>query len=635
MSLDNLRHAQYGDDGRQIDDPQSVLRVSQALAPLQDTGGNISGVSRTLNFELNPIGFNSYELLYQYLLDSTYAYQAVISYIRACGADLARIMFPVVREQEYLERVFVNGIPDRDFVDSDFRTTFLTRTTQVFDACSSSNLKLLLCFNWAIGAVPSLYGETAITSIDGSSRTFKFVSRFARWTAQTFGNHPAIVAYSFINEPVYDVAGVTNATPAKYAEFFSGLIRTVRAEAPRWISTTDIVPFTLNTSWTRPNFETEIDNLTTLWSTVDAVGVHVYGYGPSQVGMSYIGNFGVTTAAYGPATTNNLGFEGLESFLSAMKAIADGLGKPLWITETGVPIDVEANTSNFRRAKLLATCVRYAQVTLVWNTANVAAPIANQVVWQIRPGQPLATTYQNTILPLNKARISLIPVGKGGGLPALLARKRPSYCFTSTRAAGATVRFSSIAAHTTSTQAVMFWLRRNAAMTNFENFLSVRGAGNLSGFVALAGSVAATDSDYIDFRAAAGSAIATASRLPRRPDNEWIHYAYVLRTVNEVAGVELWLDGLFYGTIACNNTYVGIPAGITGYCGGNSAGTPVSMQDITFCADATPEDIWAHMEGVVLPQATLHLRASGAGVLDLSRNAVAVTVGAGVITQPA
>ena len=356
-----------------------------------------------------PIGFNSYDLLYRYLLSSTYGFQACIDFMRSCGADLARVMFPCFSSAEYTTLVFANGIPAGEFTREDFRPEFLARTQEVFDAAAASGLGLLVSLSWNPLAVPELFGETVLTGTRLESSTHRFNLRMARWFAQAFGNHPAVRAFAFFNEPVYDPAGVTAPTPANLGAVTSALINEVRRFAPHLVATTTLVPLPLDSAAGRPDFESEADHLATIAASADALGINVYGYGPSQAGMSFVGSFGSTTAAYGPSTSNNLGFEGFEGYLSSIRAVAERLGAALWITETGVPIDVDAASASLRRQRLLDAVVGYANKALIWNVGNVDPPQPNQGVWQIRPGQPLATTSPGRMSSVSPSTARVLP----------------------------------------------------------------------------------------------------------------------------------------------------------------------------------------------------------------------------------
>lgn len=600
------------------------------------SGGGFSAAVRRERLAAAPIGLNSYELLYRYLLDDTYSYSNMLTYFGQCGVNLVRVMYPCYSASEYTSLVFVNGVPGGEITDADFAPAFLAKSDAVFNAAAASGVKLQVCMFWYTTATASLFGETVISSLNTGSQTYAFMRRFIQWFGRRYGQHLAFGAFSFFNEQMYDVAGTANPTPANLGAVNSGLTAEMRAVAANPVATTDFAPFSLDTNSTRPTFVTEMANLRTIATGCDALGVHVYGYGASQSGMNYVGFFGNTTAAFGPSTSNKLGFEGLESFLSAMVSVAGSLGVPLWLTETGVPTDVDVAGSAQRRTKLLSICQQYADVSLVWNAADVASPQPNQTVWQIRPGTALGDTYKPLILGINAGRAQKKVQGVGAGTTPLRLLRQPKYCMTAARVAGATARVTSVAGMTSGTQAFMAWVRRDAALNNFEGLFDCRGAGNTSGFFYLAGATATTDTEYIDFRGASGSAGNTSGRWPRLPDAEWHHVAFLFRTIGGQIAIECWLDGMLWGAFAAANAYVGIPAGTTIYaCGGSTNGAPVSMQDVTLTHYAAPEDIWAHMAGAVLPQSYLHLRADNGTVLDLSRSNLAVTIGSGLTTGPA
>lgn len=591
--------------------------------------------NRTVALQANPIGFNSYELLYSYILNGTYSYSTMLTYFNQCNVNLVRIAYPVFSAAEYAANVFASGTPTGEFTDADFRPTFLSRNDEVFDAAAASGVKLLVCLFFSAQAIATLCSETLVVALKTNSASYSLMQRFTRWFGKRYGQHPAVGAYSFFNEQPYDTAGITNPTPSDLGAVNAGLVEIMR-QYSNAVATTDYVFLTLNDTPGRPTFTSELANFRTVCAGVDAIGVHIYGHAPSGVGMSYVGMIGTSTAAFGPTTANTLGYEGMESVLSGLRSVADAMGVPLWITECGVPTDVELAANSVRRTKVLTLCQQHADVSLVWNAANVAAPQPNQVVWQIQPDTTLGNTYKTLISSLNTSRVPKSPV-VGAATNSLRLRRQPRYCMSSTRTAGATVRATSISTMTSSTQAFLAWVRRDATLNNFEFLFDARGTGNLSGIGFLAGAVASTDAEYADFRGASGGAGNTSGRLPRLASSEWHHIALIHRTINSQSGIELWLDGMFYGAgINSGGAYVGIPTATTLYAlGGASTGAPISMQDVTLAHYATPEDIWSHMAGNVLPQSYLHLRADSTTVLDMSRSNLIVTVGSGVTFRPA
>ncbi len=588
-----------------------------------------AGALKAQTFGLSQIGFNSYELIYRNLTHNPYTFGNMLTYFGECRSNLVRVLYPVYSTAEWTSLVFSNGVPSGEINDSHFLPTFLTRTDAVISAAESAGVRLQFCLFWSVGDLVALFGETIVQGVQTSSQSYNFMQRFSRWFFARYGGRPVLAAYSFFNELTYDATGVSAPTPANYGAVITGLTAIGRELAPQSIATSDFTFLTLDISQNKVTPASQFTNIKTIAASLDTLGIHIYGYGPSQAGHNFVGSHGATTAALGPGTGNTLGFEGLETIACAWRSIADSLGMPLWVTECGVPTDVDSTTTSLRRRQVLSTLTRYADQVLIWNAADVASPIANQVVWQIRPGQPLGDTYKTLVLEANTGRVRS-GLNSGGGTTALRVAAKPQFRMSGARSAGATVRVTSTAAMATTTQAVLFWFRRDAANNNFENYLYARDAGGLFGFLALAGANAAADADYIEFRGAAGAAGNISGRMPRLPDNEWHHIAYQFRTMNGQIAIEYWLNGLYMGVIAASSAYAPITAATTIYvCGGSVNGAPVSMQDVALAASITTRDVAAHMAGEVLPQSVLHLRADSQTVLDLSRSNVAVTVGAG------
>ncbi|MCQ9375158.1 hypothetical protein NMQ14_12940 [Methyloversatilis sp. XJ19-13] len=579
-----------------------------------------------------PLGWNAYELLYRHLTNYPYNYAGVLQYIKDCGANQARVLYPAFSTAEWTSLVFTS-IPPGEISDSDFRPTFLQRTEEVFAAAEAAGVRLYVCMAWNFPAVCALFGETAIQGMSVGSQSFSFVRRLAQWFAKRYAGRPFLGAYSFFNEVVYDKTGASNPTPESIGAVTTALISEMRDAFPLAVASTDFSVVTNNDTTARPTYRSEFEAIATMAAGADVLGLHFYSWSTSVYGQSFVGHAGLSSATFGAGASTNNGFEGVAALLSAARSIAAAYGKRLWITETGVQTEIDAATASLRRRRLIDVCAQYADVTLLWNAADVASPLSNQAIWQVRPGQSLGNTYQALLAAANQGMRSQGPdVGAGTG--ALKSRHRPRYGMSGARSAGATARVTSVAAMQSATQAVLFWVRKDAALNAFEPLLDFRNS-TTAGFLVLAGSDPVTTPEYVDFRGTSGGAN-TSGVGPLVPTGEWVHIALRRRAVNGQDAIEIWIDGLFWSIRAAANAYAGIPAGTTLYvCGGNSNGAPVSMQDVCIAPAVSPEDIWAHLSGSVLPQAELHLRAGPSGeVVDLSRNRVAVTLGSGVTSGP-
>lgn len=579
-----------------------------------------------------PVGWNAYELLYRHLTNYPYTYSNVLQYVKDCGANLVRVLYPVFSTAEWTSLVFTS-IPPGEISDADFRPTFLQRTDQVFAAAEAAGVRLYVCFAWNFPAICALFGETTTQGMSVSSQSVGFCRRFAQWFSRRYAGRPFLGAYSFFNEVAYDKTGVSNPTPAAIGAVTSALINEIRDAFPLAVASTDFSVVTNNDTTARPTYRTEFEAVATMAAGADVLGLHFYSWSTSVYGQSFVGHSGLSSATFGPGSATANGFEGVAALLSAARSVASASGKRLWVTETGVQTEIDAATASLRRRRLIDVCAQYADVTLIWNAADLASPLSSQVIWQVQPGQPLGNTYQSLLATVNQGQRRQ-GADVGGGTGALKSRNRPLYGVSGVRSAGATARVTSVAAMQSATQAVLFWMRKDAALNAFEPLLDFR-SSTTAGFLFLGGSDPVTTPEYVDFRGASGGANASGVG-PLVPTGEWVHIALRRRAVNGLGAIEIWVDGLFWSIRSAANAYAGIPAGTTLYvCGGNSNGAPVSMQDVCIAAAVSPEDIWAHMSGAVLPQAELHLRAGpGGDVVDLSRNRVAVTLGAGLTAGP-
>ena len=625
----------FVDDGPlQQPEPDLALKAAEVAG----VRSLVLGVRNSLalkRFEaIQPVGFNSYDLVRRKLMDPAYDQFKILDWVQTSGGNLIRVMWPPAFDaSNYTLYVFQNGVPPAsrgELTDGDFRSDFLATADALFNAAASRGLQFLLCIGWSAQGVADIFGETAAVALTVGSQSHEFMGRLVRWTARRYGAHPAYAAVSFVNEPQwFELSGVGWPTAAALGAYMTSLADQHRAISSAQFVTSHLVYLTMVISAARITHDSEFARLEALTQGLDVIGIHVYTKGPSQAGFSFSG----ATSGLTPGTSNNLGFEGFGSLACSLRSLTDRLNKPLMWCETGVPNDVEADTARVKKDRALSELLRYSRVALLWDVADLSSPQANQIVWQIRPGTTRGDTFLAVAQDYNRGRVAeLAPIIKGAGTRSLRRALQPKSFFSSTRSAGATVSCVSTGAMTSATQAVAFWVRRDAALTNFEAFIDCRGSGNLSGFVALEGAVAGTDPMFLEFRGAAGGAGNVAGLLPPMAIGEWLHLCVVRRTISGSAFLEIWINGQYWNAIAAASTYVGIPATTTlRFCGGATNGAPVSLQDVCFAPFMSPEDIWAHMRGEPVPLAQLHLRAIGDTVLDVSRGATAVTVGSGVV----
>jgi hypothetical protein len=571
-----------------------------------------------------PVGFNSYSLIFNRMLNPSYDVDGLLQYCQEVKANVVRVMYPCYGLPDWTNHVLAAGFPaGRELMDTDFKSSFLTASDDVFNKAAARGIKLWVCLFWRSDALPSQFGETPLGSINTTSATYNFMARFARWFAARYANHDALGVYSFFNEQDYDATGVTNPTPAALGAVWGGLATEIRQLAPNPVSACNIIFLGGATGSPAVTFDSEVAALNDMVKGLDVVGLHIY-VGNAFCGWPY-------PASPSGQPTDYAGGEGIPSYLSAAAAICRAAGKVLAVGETGMHSAQESDAVSTKKRAILKACSSHAAVSLLWDLAALPTPIPDMVPWQIKPGTPRGNTFAALAAPLNASRLR--GDVRGAGTLALRFAAQPRFAMSSTRgAAQSVIGFPSTPAMSTQTLAVMYWLRKDLApVAPFERIASC--AVTDAGFLILSG-VAPDYATYIAFRLPGGGEVNNAGALRAATVGQWNHIAHVYRILDGGrAWLETWVNGMFWTGIDCGTSlYPGIPPATQCHVLGidPTSGSAISLQDFTLAPSATPEDIWAHMAGDVLPQALLHLRADEHGVRELSRAAVPVTVGTAV-----
>lgn len=177
--------------------------------------------------------------------------------------------------------------------------------------------------------------------------------------------------------------------------------------------------------------------------------------------------------------------------------------------------------------------------------------------------------------------------------------------------------------------ALALWLRINATLNAFETIVDLRNS-TTAGLILL-GSATAETSWYAEFRGASGNSGTTAGVAPNLVVGKWTHLAVVYEPGSPNNVIDTYIDGIPWSSQINTNAMAAIPDATTLYVGGGGSGAPVSLQDVALMPFAGPADVLRHMCGEVNPSSYFHLRAGESrGVLDVSRFASALTVGASV-----
>lgn len=572
------------------------------------------------------IGFNIYDALYAQFFgtpDDTALWQ----YAKDCGARIVRIMYPAFYSAEYTSYVFASGVPNREFVDADFRLTFLTKSDSVFSQAAAVGIRLHCTLFWTQDSTASLNGQTTATAYTGpTTATAIFMQRFARWFAGRYGKNDALYCYSLGNEWVYQESALSSPsnypTSTQLASVFASVVEAIRSVDPVALVTADLVVPAVNVNPTRQTLDNAIECYRRLFAPMDYWTLHTYISGSNYVGRN------TYQPGVEPAPTNPYGFEAVHSVLRLIAGAAKAEGKYLVIGEIGVRTGEESDTASLKKRRGLVAAAATAAYALVWNVQpSGRAGGSGQTTWFIEPGTDRGNTYKAIVQALNAGagEESILP-----GIGVFGARARgPRRCFTCARSAGTRITFPSFPKMSSTQYALALWLRINATLNAFETIVDLR-SSTTAGLILLGSATPAT-SWYSEFRGASGNSGSTAGVAPNLVVGKWTHLAVVYEPGSPNNVIDTYIDGIPWSSQINTNAMAAIPDATTLYVGGGGSGAPISLQDVALMPFAGPDDILRHMCGEVNPSAFFHLRAGESrGVLDVSRFASALTVGASV-----
>lgn len=616
-------------------DSGSTVSWSQVGAIFSPGGGLVSPFSyppqlKLSNLAPKPVGFNYYSLVYEILLSTVAATattrNAQLAYIQATGANMVRIALPCFSSAEYLTLVHSTSAMPSTMETSNLRSTYIAALDAAFDAAESYGLKLHICDSWGQSFLPIALGETLAAGYDSTStKTAVYMESAARWLFENYADHPAFGVYSIGNEYATDAAGTTGPTPAQLGAFFTFIADAAREVDPSKIITADIMPPAASLLSTKTTPDTSATTFATLYEGLDAWCIHFYSDSFNFVGRAVAeasGNFPNTSAT-------TLGYEGAIALVEAYRAMADAQGKPFIVGEFGVSTANEADATSTKKARFLRAVSAYADYALWWNVQDATlAAAAGQSTWFITPATTRGTTFSDLTTLANRTKPDRSR--KAGGVASLRKQLQPATSMTSTRSVGAFCSVTATAAQGATNYGVGFWLKLNATLTAFEFFADFRDGGNTAGF-ALVGDSGAGTGIYAEFRGASGNAGNTSGEFPTLVVGEWNHFWINWEACNASTVITMWLNGLYWEQKVTTSALAAIPNTTVCEFLGQTSGAPVAMQDLAICANASPEEIWRHMRGEVLPQSLLHVRALPNGsIVDLGVSRLTVTVGSGV-----
>lgn len=609
----------------------------------KDSSGNVVGLNNLGNLVKSPyekmaklgakpVGFNYYSLLYEILISAsgrdTFRPE-LLSMIQGTGANIVRIALPCFSSAEYLTLVHNTGSMPATVSDSNLRSTYITALDAVFAAANTYGLKLHICDSWGQSFLPVALGETLANGyISKTTATYNYMVSAAQWLFNRYKNNPAFVVYSIGNEYVTDASGTTAPTPTQLGVFLGGIADACRVVDPSVIVTTDIAMLGVSSLSTRITLNEYAADLKLIFKYLDSLNIHIY----PEVG-AFVGRSALDNAAFGTTNTNKLGLESIESVAQCFKAVADSMAIPFTVGEFGISTAHESDSNTNKKRKMTKILSKYASYILIWNVQDSTIGTGSQAVWFIDSGSARATSFTTVATEYNTAK----PVQSRymcGGIASLRNALVPTVHMSSSRVANATVEVVSTAAHQSTNLALMFWIKLDGNLTAFEYLMNFSDATQFNGVNVVGDSVASSNKFYADFRGAAGSVGNISGTLPPLTQGEWHHIAVSWEALEATTVITTWVNGMFWHSTNTAGTLTAIVVGTTLKMLGNTNGTPISLQDVALLPSITYDDVIAHMNGNVVPQSMLHVRAlQNKTIVDISKNALPLTVKANVVVN--
>lgn len=574
---------------------------------------------------INKIGFNYFSLLLDLLNgvpQSTVANN--LAYVASTGANMVRVAYPVVVNGDY-SKVF-DGTPPLFVTEQSFKPSFISAVEAMFALCEAAGVKLYVCMFWWQTALPAIYGETVVSACSPASSSYRHMQSHAQWFARKYRSR--VAAYSIGNE--WDMGdGTTAPTAATLALCIGGVASAIRAVDADHVITADMHgPRATTLALNRESPEDYLIRMRTIFAELDAWCIHLYANDSGYVGRSTQDGANV-----GATASNLLGFEATEAVLSALRGEADKQGVELIIGEFGVPTDVEPDSSSLKSLVFARQVAKWAHLGMWWNVQNQAVAGANQTKWFIEPGttrwdkfSAVTQVYQGVAGPTAFPKRG----GFGDGNKIALAPGAWVRHVKNTQGRISFVSDANMAAG--STMVVLMWLKLSSSLEASE-IIAWLTNGSTNGVSVLAQTTPA-NAVYASWFDASGANGNTVDYVPPLQTNRPYHL--VLSFQNNVSAgnlIDVWVDGVLFRTGKPQRSGMVPPVdGQTCWVGGNtSIGANVLMQDFCIAPYASPEDIYRHMAGEVLPQAEIHIRAGEGGVVDASRRARPLTVGTSVL----
>jgi len=592
------------------------------------------GIVKTRAALLRPgnVSFNAFDLLNS-RLQGYFAgdNSSELQYIKDAGGLYVRVMYPVFSSAQWTTQVFASGIPSRDFVDSDFRATFLQYSDELFADFEEYGLLMNPCLFWGAEQTTGALGETVATGFLAGSATRAFMVRFTKWFGARYGNHPALGFVSFGNEwyPSELSASSPNSA-AVLASCYAELSDALSVSAPGVLRTADSVYPVADDSAARNTIDFMIGVYAEMFTPLDAWNLHIY-----TNFYNYVGRDSVYDSSVDVAPDNDFGYEFLDTSVAAFAAAAHARGKLFIVGEIGVNLTQEAATDSKKQERFYSSAAKYADLTMIWNVQpedRATVPGSSQTQIYIAPGTPRGDINKKLVRDLNHSIRGSYPVGIADDGARDLASPK-AWVTTSTTAASNVVApvKSAVGAAAFS---IMGWFRANEVLADFAQIFRFRTATD-DGVSLIASSV---DNAVYFSAKAGGTAIFSTSGLHKLTvPGKWNHVAfgYIPGTPNLV---DLFIDGVYWTTLQASAAMDTLPIDTTFVLGDDNTATGLtganaSHQDWAILPGRiTSQRIFDHASGKVAPESILHLRVlKGGPIMDLSRSASIVTVGASAV----
>lgn len=527
--------------------------------------------------------------------------------------------------------VFSNGVPDREFVDSDFTSNFLNTNDWFFNICDINKIKLHLGLFWAPDETAKIMNETYSTAyVSTNTKTVAYMARFTKWLTAKYSNHSSFYCISLGNEWAFDVTH-GDPSPKQLGDVFCYVANEIHSVSKNVIVTSNINSPARSGSPDRDTMDIVIKQYNEIFSGLDMWTLHIY----SNFGYSGY-NTNVAGGVLNPTSANNFGFEFLDAYIDSLINAAALQGKQLAIGETAIPKSLEPYNTTIKKKRLLSSCIK-AKYVLLWQLLPTPSMSPNYGSPDFVIDASSDTVWKTLITNIGKVKLNTTNIV----FPSY-ARKNPEpiecvRCTSATNAFGSVTITSGSTAKLSATDiSNMFWIRLDAPLGSLQSFFRLDPTSQ-NGIIWLGSSETSAKSVYCAYKTS-GTSIGSASFAGFPPMNvgTWYHFAIVPRNSSPFV-VDFFVNGLYWTSFAINSRTLGIGPGTlylgTVGGGGSDIGASVSFQDFSIIQNASYADVIKHMNGEFNPRSLLHVSSNNKIVSDISNNPVTLSVGVSAFAE--